>query len=150
MRYDGWMHSEELSRAIKERAAELGFSLCGVCPAVSPAGASRLEEWLARGYGGEMRYLDERREAYSHPRHVLDGVRSLVMLAMPYRTAEPAVVAPGQGRVARYAWGTADYHDLVRERLHAMADFARELAPGASTSRCPRRPFQHQSRVRVG
>ena len=29
------------------------------------------------------------------------------------------LLAPGQGRVARYAWGAADYHDVVRERLHS-------------------------------
>jgi epoxyqueuosine reductase len=127
------MQSDSLTTAIKERARELGFPLCGVCPAAAPAGASRLEEWLSRGYGGQMHYLGERREAYGHPRHVLEGARSIVMLAMPYRTTEPANTLPGQGRVARYAWGAADYHDVIRERLHALADFVRALAPGAAT-----------------
>ena len=127
------MTADALTNALKRRAAELGFTLTGACTAVAPLGASRLDEWLARGYAGDMQYLAERREAYSHPRHVLDGVRSLLMLAMPYRTAEPAAVAPGQGRVARYAWGSADYHDVIRERLHALADYLKELAPGAVT-----------------
>ena len=48
-----------------------------------------------------MHYLADRRDAYEHPRHVLDGVRSVVMLAMEYRTAEPA--ATGPGRRARVA-----------------------------------------------
>jgi epoxyqueuosine reductase len=100
---------------------------------VAPAGAGRLEEWLARGYAGEMKYLAERRDAYAHPRHVLDGVRSLLMLGLPYRTAEPAAVEAGHGKVARYAWGSGDYHDVIREKLHALADYVRELAPGALT-----------------
>jgi epoxyqueuosine reductase len=127
------MTPHDIAQAVRQRAAALGFTLCGVCPAVAPPGASRLDEWLASGYGGQMSYLADRREAYKHPRHVLDGVRSIVMLALPYRTAEPAPIAAGQGRVARYAWGAADYHDVIRERLHELADYLHELAPGAAT-----------------
>jgi epoxyqueuosine reductase len=79
-----------------------------------------------------MRYLDERREAYAHPRYVLESVRSLLMLGMPYRTAEPVDASPGEGRVARYAWGSVDYHDLIRGRLHQLADYWRELVPEAT------------------
>ena len=78
-----------------------------------------------------MEYIPRRADAYEHPKHVLDGARSLLMLATAYRTEEPAEPAPGQGMIARYAWGT-DYHDVIRERLHALADFHRELTPGAA------------------
>ncbi len=125
------MDAAKLTHELKRRAGELGFSLTGVCPAASPPGAARLDEWLAAGYAGEMHYLTDRREAYADPTHVLDGVRSIVMLAMNYRTAEPAKPQAGEGRVSRYAWGTADYHDLIRERLHALADFLREHVPAA-------------------
>src|SRR5262245_16406440 len=127
------METSRLTQALKRRAADLGFALVGACPAVSASGAYRLEEWLQRGYAGQMHYLAERREAYAHPRHVLEGVRSLLMLGMPYRTAEPAAIEPGEGRVARYAWGSADYHDVIRERLHKLADYLRELVPPAAT-----------------
>jgi epoxyqueuosine reductase len=127
------MTPKELTDALRRRAGELGFSLCGVCPAVAPPGAGRLDEWLARGYAGQMHYLAERRAAYDHPHHVLEGARSVVMLALPYRTVEPAPVVAGQGRVARYAWGAVDYHDVIRDRLHDLADDLRELSPGAAT-----------------
>jgi len=127
------MHAHSLSLTIKQRARELGFSLVGVCPATSPPGAARLDEWLARGYGGQMQYIADRRDAYDHPRYVLEGARSIVMLALPYRTAEPTPVEPGQGRVARYAWGEADYHDVIRQRLHDLAVYVCELAPEATT-----------------
>jgi epoxyqueuosine reductase len=127
------MDVAELTHRLKARARELGFSLVGACPAVSASGTARLGEWLERGYAGEMHYLAERREAYAHPRHVLDGVRSLLMLGMQYRTSEPAAVQDGEGRVARYSWGSADYHDVIRARLHELADYLRELAPGAAT-----------------
>jgi epoxyqueuosine reductase len=125
------MDAVELSSELKRHACELGFSLCGVCPAVAPPGGHRLDEWLAAGYAGQMRYLADRREAYRHPSGVLDGVRSIVMLAMNYRTVEPERPRPGQGRVSRYAWGDADYHDLIRGRLAELAEFLRERVPAA-------------------
>jgi epoxyqueuosine reductase len=53
------------------------------------------------------------------------------MLAMNYRTAEPAAPCAGEGRISRYAWGDADYHDLVHERLNQLADYLRERVPDA-------------------
>ncbi|MEX0611169.1 MAG: tRNA epoxyqueuosine(34) reductase QueG [Pirellulales bacterium] len=125
------MDRTELTQQLKQRAGELGFSLCGVCPAVSPPGAGRFDEWLAAGYAGQMHYLADRREAYDHPSSVLDGARSVVMLAMNYRTAEPAAPQSGQGRMSRYAWGDTDYHDLIRERLNALAEFVSVQMPVA-------------------
>jgi epoxyqueuosine reductase len=125
------MNQVELTARLKTAAAGLGFSLSGVAPAVTPSGAARLDEWLAAGYAGQMHYLARRREAYEHPRNVLDGARSVVMLAMEYRTAEPVSPGSGEGRVSRYAWGAADYHDLIRARLHRLADSLREWQPTA-------------------
>lgn len=126
------MERVELTTEIKRLASDLGFSLCGVCPAVAPAGAARMDDWLASGYAGQMHYLADRREAYRDPNRVLDGVRSVVMLAMNYRTTEPIAPTAGQGRVSRYAWGDADYHDLIHERLDALKQFVVERAPAAT------------------
>ncbi len=123
------MNAVELTTALKAKAAELGFALCGACPAISPPGAARLREWLAAGYAGEMHYLSDRAAAYEHPGSVLAGVQSLLMLGLPYRTVESAKVAAGQGRISRYAWGPADYHDVIHDKLHALADYLRALSP---------------------
>jgi epoxyqueuosine reductase len=125
------MSNAELTHHLKARAAELGFSLSGVCPAVAPPGAQRLDEWLAAGFAGQMDYLAARREAYHDPNRVLDGARSIVMLAMNYQTAKPAEPRAGEGRVSRYAWGDADYHDLIHERMERLADWLRDRVPAA-------------------
>lgn len=125
------MSPESLTAALKEEAARLGFELSGACPAVTPTGIEHLRRWLAAGYAGRMEYLAKRAEAYDHPRHVLPGVRSLLVLGKVYRTVEPAVPGAGQGRVSRYAWGR-DYHQLIRQRLRDLARFHRRLTPGAS------------------
>lgn len=125
------MDTPALTRSLKDEAQRLGFSLAGVCPAVTPTGLHHFHDWLAAGHAGEMQYLHERKEAYQHPQHVLAGTRSLVMLAFNYRTVEPTPPQAGHGRISRYAWGS-DYHDLIRGRLHALADALRSQRPEAS------------------
>ena len=126
------MPPEELTRRLKALATELGFSLAGVAPAVRAPGADRLDEWLAYGYAGQMGYLADRRDAYDHPSGVLDGAKSVLMLTLDYLTEEPEPPEPGEARVSRDAWGDADYHDLIRPKLHQLADTLREWAPGAT------------------
>lgn len=111
-------------------AHTLGFSSAAAIPAVPAQGFAKLQEWIARGYAGTMDYIPRRLAAYEHPSGVAHGARSLVMLSMNYRTAEPAAVGLGEGRVSRYAWSDVDYHDLIRERLRKLADHARQLFSG--------------------
>lgn len=122
------MDATALTSALKHEARRLGFALGGACPAVTPQGIHHFHGWLDAGYAGEMTYLVERRHAYEHPHHVLDGVRSLLMLAMPYRTSEPTLGGACQGRVSRYAWGE-DYHDLIHDRLGRLADWLKRHVP---------------------
>ncbi len=127
------MNRTDFTARIKERARLLGFEHVGVCPAATPPGESRFDEWLSRGYAGEMSYLSERREAYRHPSGVLEGVRSLIMLATHYEPPPAEAATPGHGRVASYAVGSEDYHDTIRQRLHRLSDYVRELQPTAKT-----------------
>lgn len=124
----------QLSRRIKSAAAETGFELCGIAPAVSPtAGLARLDDWLARGFAGEMAYIPRRREAYDHPESVQRGVRSLIVCAMNYRGDDPAPCSAGQARIARYAWSGEDYHDFLKMRLQQLANRLHDLVPGSRT-----------------
>lgn len=122
-----------ITQALKAEARRIGFELVGVAPAVSPPGLPKLHEWLRAGFAGEMQYLPRREAAYEHPRNVSASVRSVVMLAINYRTEEPDAMEVNEGRVARYAWGTADYHDLLREKLRQLSDFLHALRPGCTT-----------------
>ena len=124
------MNPESLTDALKREALRLGFDLVGATAAVCPSGIGPFREWLDRGYAGEMRYLSDRANAYADPNQVLDGVQSILMLAVNYRTVEPAPAGPGQGAVSRYGWGD-DYHDVIRRQLHDLADFHRQLVPEA-------------------
>ncbi|MCH8047345.1 MAG: tRNA epoxyqueuosine(34) reductase QueG [Planctomycetes bacterium] len=126
------MNAPMLTDQIKQAAHDLGFDRVGVCAAVAPPGVERFDRWLEEGYAGTMHYLPSRREAYQHPRHVMDGVRSIVVLTMNYRTIDPATPQAGQGRVSRYAWGS-DYHDVIHERLKRLVAKVDELVPDSDS-----------------
>jgi epoxyqueuosine reductase len=121
---------------IAERARALGFALCGVAPAKQFPELARAEEWFARGFAGEMKYLGDARR--SDPRRVLAGAESVIICGVNYNSAEPrstefnaasgrgvhADMSPAddcetRGWISRYAWGD-DYHDVVRSRLNAL------------------------------
>jgi len=123
------VHPSKITRELKAKANELGFQLTGACPAVKPTGLHRFFDWLDQGYAGTMHYLPERRNAYSHPKHVLENTRSLLVLGMHYGTGTPQNIQPGEGKIASYAWGTTDYHDLIHQRLKQLRQFHQQLLP---------------------
>ena len=125
--------NSQLTESLKAEARRLGFSLIGIAPAVTPLGFSHFSEWLDSGCAGEMHYLPKRRAAYEHPRHVLENVRSLVIMGLSYDSGVESTNQPGFGRVARYAWGNADYHDLIFEKLDRLAEWVATAAPEAKS-----------------
>lgn len=124
----------ELTQSLKSEAQRLGFSLVGVCPAVSPQGYTRFEDWLERGFAGEMEYLGNRKESYRHPQSVLPEVRSVMVVGLNYYTQPVQPAQAGQGRISRYAWGASDYHDLIRSRLKELKNYASSLLDPALNS----------------
>jgi epoxyqueuosine reductase len=126
------MITASLTSELKHEARRLGFDLVGAAPAVAPKRYEQLRQWIADGFAGEMHYLSDRIDAYEHPNRLLDGARSLLVVGLNYRTVEPIEPGPGQARVSRCAWGL-DYHEVVRERLHALVDFHQQQSPSART-----------------
>ncbi len=126
--------SADIATELKAEARRIGFDLVGIAPAVTPPGHRSFLDWLDRRYDGEMAYLRRREEAYSHPRHVLDVVRSVVMLGVNYCGGDEDPPVDGvPGRVARYARAERDYHDVLRERLRLLGDWLHDRVPGCRT-----------------
>lgn len=123
------MTTADITTSLKNKAHELGFQLAACCPAVTPAGLHHLTHWLSEGYAGTMQYIQDRQDAYVHPTHVLQDVQSLLVLAMHYGEGDVVTPIPGQGRVARYAWGSTDYHDLIHKRIKQLKQYHQELLP---------------------
>src|SRR5689334_3499449 len=102
---------------IRQRALAAGFELCGVAPAEQFPELKRFAEWLANGYAGEMKYLEDPRRA--EPEAALPGAKSVIVCALNYNSR---LAYTGQafaqrakengtprGWISRYAWGD-DYH----------------------------------------
>jgi epoxyqueuosine reductase len=113
------------SKWIAERASALGFDLCGVVRADKFPELDFAQEWLARSYAGEMKYLaDERR---SNPHSVMPGIRSVIVCALNYNSPAPRSVDAlppeknePRGWISRYAWGQ-DYHEVLKHKLETLA-----------------------------
>jgi epoxyqueuosine reductase len=116
------------SAEIKARAAELGFDLCGIAPAAGFKELAFFADWIARGYAGEMQYLERSAERRADVRAIMPAARSVIALATVYDTDRPystEIADPAAALIARYAWGE-DYHDVIRERMDALVAWMRE------------------------
>ena len=110
--------------------AEIGFDVVRIAPAVSPPGFHPLIDWMSHGYHADMDWMPRRRDAYRHPDGVLPDTRSVIVVALNYHNdSEPNP----NFNISRYAWGTADYHDLLRKRLKQLARVIRDAAPHERT-----------------
>jgi epoxyqueuosine reductase len=113
--------------AVKAKARELGFDLCGVAPAGDLPELAFFHEWLARGYAGAMGYLQRSAARRSDVRRVLPSARTVIVTGTNYNTDRPYSTErsdPASAHVARYAWGD-DYHDVILARLEALIDWMR-------------------------
>src|SRR5437660_10095961 len=116
---------------IVDQAKILGFDLCGVVRAEKFPELEQMPDWLARGYAGEMKYLEDPRR--SDPQTAMPGIRSVIVCLLNYNTdrllsSDPALPIENSkptGWISRYAWGD-DYHDVLRERLDALVESLRE------------------------
>jgi epoxyqueuosine reductase len=123
----------QLAAEIKSFGRGLGFDLIGIAPAEPSHYRTYLRQWLDRGQAGSMEYLHKRFEERTDPGTYVPGARSVVCVAMNYHVPlAEAAQDDSHARVARYALGD-DYHELIKERLHRLADRIRELAPEAQT-----------------
>ncbi len=108
-----------LGDRVKALGLGLGFDLVGVARAEPTPETAYLREWLARGYAGEMHYLERRVEERVDPRRVLAGAESVIAVGLVYDPGGPPPAPGPRGRVARYAGGD-DYHEVMRDRLRAL------------------------------
>ena len=125
------------SAAIKTRASELGFDLCGVAPAAGFPELARLREWIDRGYAGQMHYMARSASRRADVRSVLPSARSVIVTATNYNVDRPYSTEcsdSSRASIARYAWGD-DYHDVVGRRLDALLEWMRDRHGSAFEAR---------------
>ncbi|PQM28898.1 tRNA epoxyqueuosine(34) reductase QueG [Sphingopyxis lindanitolerans] len=115
-------------------ARDHGFAAFGIARAdAAPETAARLTRWLAEGCHGDMIWMESRAGQRGSPQGLWPEVRSVIALGMSYAPEQdPLALAevPDRGRISVYAQG-ADYHDVVKRALKAVARWLVAEAPGA-------------------
>jgi epoxyqueuosine reductase len=121
---------------VRQQALALGFDLVGIATAEPLADErTRLEEWLRRGFHGEMGWMERHHERRTDPRELFPGARSVIAVALNYYRPDQYDANPNRGKISRYAWGD-DYHDVVGDKLRALLDWIRTEWPGADGKAC--------------
>ncbi len=116
------------ARLVRELAASMGFERCGVAPSAPIGRSAYLADWLNSGRAGSMDYLHRYFNIRSDPTAILEGAKSVIVVALSYhQPAIPNVETETAlcGRVAMYAWGD-DYHDVLRSKLTELTERMRE------------------------
>ena len=105
-----------LEQRIKAQAFGLGFDLAGIARLGRADTAHAFDDWLARGYAGDMHYLPRSADKRRDTRLPFPGAVSAIVVAMDYGGKTPS------GPVARYARGD-DYHDVMTAKLDALHEW---------------------------
>jgi len=118
------------SQAIKDRACELGFDLCGVAPALAFPELAFFTQWIDRGYAGTMGYLPRSARRRADVRNVIPSARSVIVTGTLYNGGHAYSTERNdvtRAEIARYAW-SRDYHDVIGERMSGLLGWMQEQA----------------------
>ncbi|MCF7826634.1 MAG: tRNA epoxyqueuosine(34) reductase QueG [Candidatus Marinimicrobia bacterium] len=102
---------------LQQLGSKLGIHKVGVA-AVNNIAPDHLNEWLNRGYHGQMSYMERNQEKRLDPRELLPGACSIISIFVNYHQGEvyPAL----DGVISKYARGV-DYHIVLKDMLHELA-----------------------------
>ncbi|WP_432470811.1 tRNA epoxyqueuosine(34) reductase QueG [Amphritea sp. HPY] len=111
---------QALAEQIKEIAAQLGFQQCGITDTDLSAEAKPFQDWLDRGYQGEMGYLNNNIEKRINPALLVEGTQRIICVRMnclpPKVSTMKVLQQPDRAYISRYTMGR-DYHKVMRKRL---------------------------------
>ena len=101
---------------LKAEAYARGAMLAGIATLGPMETAAACDDWLAKGYAGEMAYLERGAEKRRDSRLPVPGAVSALVIGVNYGGTEP------DGPIARYARGD-DYHDVLVPLLRGIQDW---------------------------
>lgn len=115
----------QLANKIKAWGIELGFQQVGICDPDLSKHEELLQAWLAKGYHGEMQFMQEHGNKRSRPAELLPGTLRVISVRLDYLPPDASFARNLQqadkGYISRYALGR-DYHKLMRNRLKQLGN----------------------------
>lgn len=115
---------QQLMDNIRQWGRELGFQQIGFARPQLDEHEAHLQEWLDKGYHGEMEYMASHGNKRSRPDELVEGTKTVITARMDYLPADvetTKLLTQGEkAYISRYALGR-DYHKLIRKRLTQLA-----------------------------
>lgn len=110
------LNKYQLSRWIKDRAIQLGFSACGISEAgYLDTEAPRLSAWLGKAMHGEMDFMERNLEKRLDPRLLVEGAKSVISFLLNYYPKQ-LIPAENNYHISKYAYGKR-YQQVIRKKL---------------------------------
>ncbi len=134
---------------ILKLAGAQGFALAGIASAEPSAHAEAVRQWVAEGKHGTMGWIEQHLDIRLDLDKLLPGAKSVIAVCDAYAAppesppqfppesleslpeSEENTIGVPRGKIARYAWGD-DYHKVLKNRLHGLADSLAEQYPDAA------------------
>ncbi len=105
-----------LTNRLKAQAFGIGFDLAGIARLGPAETATAFEEWISKGYSGDMTYLPKGAGKRRDTRYPFPEAVIALVVAMDYGGKETP------GPVARYARGD-DYHEIMWAKLDSLHEW---------------------------
>lgn len=114
-----------LADRIRAWGSELGFQQLGFSDIELADHEKHLNNWLSKGFHGEMHYMQRHGTRRSRPHELEPGTIRVISARMDYlpgsaHDIESLLEDSTKGVISRYALGR-DYHKLMRKRLQKLA-----------------------------
>ena len=131
------------SDAVKRRARELGFDLCGIAPVERFPELAYLREWLDRGYAGDMAWMARSADRRADVRRSSPAPAASSSPATLYNTDRPVFpdLPTDAARHCRGMRGATTTTTCSRRRLDALLTWMRGESPA---------PFEARAYVDTG
>ena len=123
-----------LTNQIKNLFAEDGFIKTGI---------SKIEEltkekiyfskWLGENRNADMEWLNKSFEKRINPSLIGEEFISIISAAFIYDTPFRHTDESGTGKISRYAWGSSDYHKVLKKKLKIICKKIESVSEGIKT-----------------
>ena len=114
----------KLVENIKCWGRDLGFQQIGISRADMQSEQQHLDEWLKKGYQGQMQWMENSRNLRLNPDQLHPGTIRVISARVDYQPPDTTPIkilkSPQKAYISRYALGR-DYHKLIRKRLSTLA-----------------------------
>jgi epoxyqueuosine reductase len=115
----------QLTENIKAWGKALGFQQVGISDIDLSQHEAYLQNWLDKGYQGELAYMSEHGMKRARPEELLPGTVRVISVRMDYLPPDAQFARTLKNKhkayISRYALGR-DYHKLLRSRLKKLGD----------------------------